>query len=159
MTFDNGKTIIRLRLRVFLATILLIVFIYFAFLGKELKFPVLGLGTEAWTAIILGLYFVIAFYPLALKYKFFYFSDDGPSLVFRYYPVGIFGGKKSSIEIPKSEFVAYKITNYMILFRKLSLSRKIDRRVAQYPDIHLGSLTRKELSKLRSSLDSFSKPE
>ena len=78
MTFDNGKTIIRLRLRVFIASILLIIFIFFAYLEKDLRFPVLGLGEGAWTALVLGLYIILAFYPLALNYKYFYYSDDGP---------------------------------------------------------------------------------
>lgn len=155
MTFDNSKTIISLRLRVFIATILLIIFIFFAFLEKKINFPVLGLGVDAWTIIILLVYATLAFYPLALKYKYFYYSDDGPNLVFRYYPVGLFAGKKNSVEIPKNEFSGYKIEAYFLLFKKITLSRKIDRRIAQYPEIHLGSLRKNELIKLASSLDSF----
>lgn len=131
MTFDNGKTIIALRLRVFIATILLIVFIFFAFLEKKIKFPVLGLDVDGWTIIILLVYATLAFYPLALKYKYFYYSDDGPNLVFRYYPVGLFAGKKNSVEIPKKELAAYKIESYFLLFKKITLSRKIDRRIAR----------------------------
>ena len=157
MTFDNGKTIIGLRLRVFIASILLVVFIFFAYLEKDLKFPVLGLGSEAWTAIVLGLYSMLAFYPLAFNYKYFYYSDDGPNLVFRYYSVGIFPGKKSSIEIPKEEFAGYKLEYYWIFLRKISLARKTDRKVLQYPEIHLGSLTKKEMQKLLGSLDAFSR--
>jgi hypothetical protein len=155
MTFDNSKTIIALRLRVFIATILLIVFIFFAFLEKNIRFPVLGLDANAWTTIILLIYAGLAFYPLALKYKYFYYSDDGPNLVLRYYPVGLFSGKKNSVEIPKSEFAGYRIEAYDIFFKKIILSRKIDRRIAQYPEIHLGSLRKKEVYKLTSSLDSF----
>ena len=155
MTFDNSKTIISLRLRVFIATILLIVFVFFVFLEKNIHFPVLGLGSDAWTAIVLIIYASLAFYPLVLKYKYFYYSDDGPNLVFRYYPVGLFAGKKNSVEIPKSEFAAYKIEKYFLFLKKITLSRKIDRRIAQYPEIHLGSLRKKELNKLASSLDSF----
>lgn len=156
MTFDNGKTIIALRLRLFLATVLLIVFIYFAFLGKELKFPVLGLTANAWITILLSIYAILAFYPLVLNYKFFYYSDDGPNLVFRFYPVGIFGGKKSSVEIPKTEFDGYTVENYAGIFKMIVLSRNIDRRSAQYPPIHLSALKRKEIRKITSSLDLYS---
>lgn len=155
MTFDNSRTIISLRLRVFIASILLIVFVFFTFLETKINFPVLGLDSDAWTAIVLIIYAGLAFYPLVLKYKYFYYSDDGPNLVFRYYPVGLFTGKKNSVEIPKSEFVAYKIEKYFLFLKKITLSRKIDRRIAQYPEIHLGSLRKKEFNKLASSLDSF----
>lgn len=156
MTFDNGKTIIALRLRVFLATILLIIFIFFAYLEKDLKFPLLGMGSGAWTTILLFIYAIMAFYPLAFNYKFFYFSDDGPNLVFRYYPVGIFVGKKSSVEIPKSEFAGYNLSDHMLIFKKLVLARKLDRKVAQYPEIHLSSLRKKEIKILVSTLDLYS---
>lgn len=156
MTFDNGRTIIALRLRLFLATVLLIVYIYFVFFGKELKFPVLGLESNVWTIIVMSLFIIIAFYPLALNYKFLYYSDDGPDLVFRFHPVGIFGGKRNSIEIPKADFAGYKVESYLLGFKIIKLSRKIDKRIAQYPPIHLSALYKKEVKKLFSSLDFFS---
>jgi hypothetical protein len=156
MTFDNGRTIIALRLRLFLATVLLIVYIYLVFFGKELKFPLLGLESNAWTIIVMSLFIFIAFYPLAFNYKFIYYSDDGPNLVFRFHPVGIFGGKRNSIEIPKTDFAGYKVESYMLGFKMIKLSRKIDKRVAQYPALHLSALYKKEVDKLFSSLDSFS---
>ncbi len=156
MTFDNGRTIIALRLRLFIATVLLIVYLYLVYFGKELRFPLLGLEAGAWTTIVLAIFTIIAFYPLALNYRYFYFSDDGPVLVFRYYSVGFFAGKKQSVEIPKNEFAGYKTENYLGLFKKIILARKIDRKIAYYPLIHLSSLKKKEIVKLLSSLDSFS---
>ncbi len=156
MTFDNGRTIISLRLRLFIATVLLIVYLYLVYFGKELNFPLLGLESNVWTTIILIIYTIIAFYPLVLNYSYIYFSDDGPLIVFRYYTVGMFAGKKQSIEIPRKEFAGYKIENHLVFFKKIILSRKIDRRIANYPSIHLSSLRKKEMVKLLSSLDSFS---
>ena len=63
-----------------------------------------------------------------LKYRYIYFSDDGPIIIFRYYSVGIFKGKRNSIEIPKREFAGYKIENYtLVIFKMIILKRKIDR--------------------------------
>ena len=155
MTFDNGKTIIALRLRVFIATVLLIIYVYFAFLGKELKFPVAGISVSGWTSILLSLYFIISFYPLFFKYRYIYFSDDGPEIIIRYYSVGLVQGPKRSIEIPKSDFEGFTVSPFLGVFRMLTLRRRIDRRIASYPPVHLGALSRKEIARITDALDSI----
>ncbi|MEZ5001198.1 MAG: hypothetical protein R2744_10230 [Bacteroidales bacterium] len=79
MTIDNGKTIIRLRLNLFIATVLFIVYLFFAYFGKSLKFPVFGLTDTELSLILVFIYLFIAFYPMLLGYNYIYFSDDGPA--------------------------------------------------------------------------------
>lgn len=122
---------------------------------KELKFPVLGLNVGAWTLIILSIYAFLAFYPMLFKYKYIYFSDDGPNIVFRFYSVGMLKGKQNTIEVPKSEFKGYSLKNYAGGLKMIILKQKIDRRVAKYPPIHLGSLKNKELNKIINSLNNI----
>lgn len=155
MTFDNAKTIISLRLRVFIATIIIITYVYFAYLGKELKFPVLGLNEGAWTLILLSIYAILAFYPMLFNYKYIYFSDDGPNIIFRFYTAGILKGKRNTVEIPKNEFAGYYIKNYAGGLKMIILKQKLDRRVADYPPIHLGSLKNKELNSIIDTLNNI----
>ncbi|MEE4114891.1 MAG: hypothetical protein V2I37_01915 [Marinilabiliaceae bacterium] len=153
MTIDNAKTIISLRLRTFAVTVLLLFWIFFAYLEKGLKFPLWGLDIGMWTFLVLFTYILVIFYPVLLKYRYIYFSDDGPSIVFRFYAAGAFKGKRNSYEIPKGEFAGYEIKNYGPGLKMIVLKRRSDRKVAMYPPVHLGSLKAKELNIIKESLD------
>ncbi len=156
MTFDNGKTIINLRLRLFIATILFLVYVFLAYLGKNIKFPLAGYSDTVWTLTIAVIYIGIAFLPLLLKYKYIYYSDDGPKIIFRYYSIGMFQGKKNSVEIPKVDFAGYEMKKYYLgLVKAILLSQKMDRRIARYSPVFLSSLSRKEMRNILSSLDKF----
>ena len=155
MTIDNSKTIIRLRLNLFIATVLFIVYLFFAYFGKSLKFPVLGLTDTQLSLILVAIYLFIALYPMLFGYNFIYFSDDGPSVVLRYYSVGILKGKKKSIEIEKSRFAGYRKSGFF-LSQKISLVERHMRREATYPPVNITSLNSKERKKLFTMLDSNS---
>lgn len=154
MTFDNSLTIIRLRLRVFIATILFLVYIFLAYFGEVIKFPLLGFSDTNLTLALIIIYIWIASLPMILKYKFIYYSDDSNKIIFRYYSVGLLKGKKSSIEIPKTDFAGYEIKRYFAgMIIAIFLSQKMDRRIARYSPVYLSSLSRKETRKILSSLD------
>lgn len=156
MTFDNGKTIISLRLRVFIATVLFVVYLFFSYFEKIIKFPIAGYSFTAWTLLLTGIYLTIAFYPLLFNYKYIYFSDDGPSIIFRFYSVGIIQGKKNLIEIPKRDFEGYMFNRILGgIFTSITLKQRIDLKTSKYPPIHLSSLTRSELKKLKSALEKY----
>ncbi|TFH38891.1 MAG: hypothetical protein E4G95_02530 [Bacteroidia bacterium] len=158
MTIDNGKTIIRLRLNVFIATVLFIIYLYFAYYGRGLKFPLLGFTATQLSLILLGIYFLVAFYPMILGYNYLYFSDDGPSIVLRYYSAGIIKGRKNSIEIPRKTFVGYKISGNLFS-KKIALIQRLDRRDAVYPPINITSLNSDERKRLFAMLDKYGQPE
>lgn len=158
MTFDNSKTIINLRLRLFIATLLMLVYVYVVYYGKQLRFPVLGIEESSATLLLVVAYLLLAFLPLMLKYKYLYFSDDGASIILRYYSVGIFSGSKNSVEIPKAEFKTYKIReHYGGLVRSLLLYRMMGNKTAGYPPVYISSLSKSELGKLRKALDKYVK--
>jgi len=154
MTIDNGKTIIRLRLNVFIATVLFIIYLFFAYFGKSLKFPLFGLTDTQCTLILIGIYLIVAFYPLFLRYNYIYFSDDGPSILLRYYTVGLIKGKKRSIEIPKKSFMGYRSSGFFFT-KRIALIQKLDKRTAVYPDVYITSLSSSERSKLYNMLDNY----
>ena len=108
MTFDNSKTIISLRIKLFGATVIILAYIVLTYIAKMIKYPLLGMSDTTWTLILVGLYLAYAFMPMILNYQYIYFSDEGENIVFRYFTAGIVGGRKNSIEINKRSFSGYK---------------------------------------------------
>lgn len=64
MTFDNSKTIINFRIRLFFATLFAITWIALAYLIKLIKFPLLGIDDGIWTLVIMVIWALIAFMPM-----------------------------------------------------------------------------------------------
>ncbi len=108
MTFDNSKTIISMRIKLFGATVFILAFIVLTYIAEMIKYPLLGMSDTAWTLILLGLYLAYALMPMILNYQYISFSDEGESIVIRYFTAGIIGGRKNSIEINKQSFSGYK---------------------------------------------------
>jgi hypothetical protein len=153
MTFDNTRTIISLRIRIFIATVLLLGYIVLAYLIEIIKFPLLGMSDTIWTVILVSIYLVLAFYPMALNYQYIYYSDDGDYIIFRYFTTGIVSGKKNSIEISKSSFAGYKKESaFFGLDKSLILYQQLTEGVAKYPPVYISILTRKERAKVLNSL-------
>jgi hypothetical protein len=159
MTFDNSKTIISLRIKLFGATVLLLTFLALAYVVMLIKFPLLGFNESFWTVILVGIWLVLALMPIILNYQFISYSDDGEYIVFRYFTAGIVGGRKNSVEINKTTFSGYKIeTKFFGLIQSIILSQNIQGRVANYPPVYISALNRKEKEKIIKSLNQCSSP-
>lgn len=153
MTFDNSKTIIGVRIRLFAATVLLLAFIILTYAARLIKFPLLGLSDTTWTLILVAIYLVIAFLPMILNYQYIYYSDDNEKIVFRYFTSGIVGGKKNSVEVYKSDFAGYKTeTGFMGMTSKIILFQKVGQGIAKYPPVHITALNKDERSRMYASL-------
>lgn len=160
MTFDNGKTIIKLRLRLFIATIIMLIYVFLVYFGKHLKFPIIGISETTATLTLVAIYLVLALSPLLLKYKYIYFSDDGRNIIFRYYSVGLYSGKKNSVEIPKDEFTGYKINRQLAgLIKSIRLYRLVKNRKASYMPVYLSSLKKPEVNRISNALNKYIKQE
>lgn len=156
MTFDNSKTIISVRIRLFTATVLFLAFIILTFPAHIIKYPLLGMNETVWTVILAICYVIFLFYPMLLNYQYIYYSDDGENIVFRYFNSGIAGGKKNSVEIPKNIFSGYRIEKRSFgLNISLILYQRMQEGVAKYPPIYITSLTREEKAKIKRSLNSY----
>ncbi len=156
MTFDNSKTIIKLRLRLFIATLVMLVYFYVVYFGKQLRFPVFGIEEFGATLTLITIYVLIAFLPLLLRYKYIYYSDDGNSIILRYYSVGLFSGKKNSVEIPKKNFTGYKTKRHFPgLIISLQLFCFLGNKKAGYPPIYISSLSKPEREKIMNSLNTY----
>lgn len=156
MTFDNSKTIIKLRIRLFIATIIMIAYIFVVYFGKQLRFPIFGIQEYHATLTLVAAYIILTFLPVLLKYKYIYFSDDGKNIIFRYYSVGFLSGKKNSVEIPKGEFMGFKlIRTYAGLLKSIQLLRLMGNKKASYPPVYVSSLKKSELKKIIAALDKY----
>ncbi len=156
MTFDNSKTIISVRIRLFAATVLFLVYIVLAFVAGWIPFPLLGLSDSVWTVILAACYLIYLLFPMYLNYQYIYFSDDGNDLIFRYFNAGIVGGRKNSVEISKRTFSGYKIEKKLFgLNQYIILFQRIQEGVAKYPPIYISSLTTEEKNKIVRSLNRY----
>jgi hypothetical protein len=156
MTFDNSKTIISLRIKLFAATVALMAYLAVAYIIKLVRFPFLGMSDTIWTIIFVGIWVILAFMPLVLNYQFISYSDDGDYIVFRYFTSGIVGGKKNSVEINKTTFSGYKIETSLFGFvQSIVLFQKFPQGVAKYPPVYISALKPDERQKLIKSLNIY----
>jgi hypothetical protein len=88
--------------------------------------------------------------------QYVYFSDDGETIIFRYYTAGIFEGKKNSIEINKRTFSGFALEKkFLGLIQSVTLYQQLQQGVATYPPVYISSLKRDERARIIKSLNSF----
>jgi hypothetical protein len=157
MTFDNGKTIIGLRLRGLAATIVFLVYIVLIYVGRLIRFPIAGFQESTSTIVLSGLYLLIILLPTFLRKMYIYYSDDGDNIVIKYFYAGMITGKKNSIIINKKTFAGYTIEKGFLGFlQSIVLTQRMKQGIAKYPPVSLSSLNRKEKENILNSLDSYS---
>jgi hypothetical protein len=157
MTFDNSKTIIGMRIRLFFATIVLLAWVAVVYVAKLIKSPILGIDDSIWTLILVLIWLLVALFPMVLNYQFIFYSDEGDAIIFRYFPAGIVGGKKSSVEISKSTFAGFKTEKkYFGLSKSIVLYQKLMQGVAKFPPIYISALSREQYGKLVHALNQYS---
>ena len=159
MTFDNSRTIISLRIKLFGATVVLLAYLSIAYIARLIKFPLLGMSDTVWTISLIGIWVILAFMPMVLNYQFLSYSDEGDYLVFRYFTAGIAGGRKNSVEINKTTFSGYKVeTRFFGFIQSIILFQKVQGGVANYPPVYISALTREEKEKVIKSLNLYAQP-
>jgi hypothetical protein len=157
MTFDNSKTIIGVRIKIFFATILLLAWVGIVYFAQLIKSPILGLDDSIWTLGLVIVWILIAFLPMILNYQFIFFSDDSNDIVFKYFTAGIVGGKKNTVEINKGTFAGFRIeSKYFGMTKSLILFQKLAQGVAKFPPIYITALTKDQQSRLIHALSQYS---
>jgi hypothetical protein len=156
MTFDNSRTIISLRIKLFAATIIFLAYIILTYVAEKIKFPLLGMSDTRWTVILVALYLFFAFLPMFLNYQYISYSDEGEKIIFRYFSAGMLGGRKNSVEINKLSFSGYEMeSSFFGLIKSITLFQKFKEGVAKYPPVYISALTREEKAKIIRSLNSY----
>lgn len=156
MTFDNSKKIYSLRIRMFVTLVLLFTYLALSYIAKLITFPLLGMSDTLWTLILVAIFIYVAFSPIVYNYQFVWFSDEGESIIMRYFTAGIVGGKKNSVQIDKNLFAGYTTESKLFgLSTNLILYQKLGQDVAKYPPIYISALSREQRSKLFSALNLY----
>ncbi|MDQ1296743.1 MAG: hypothetical protein QG611_722 [Bacteroidota bacterium] len=156
MTFDNSKKIYSLRIRMFVVIVLLFTYLALSYIAKLITFPLLGMSDSAWTLILVAIFIYFAFSPMLYNYQYVWFSDEGETIVFRYFTAGIVGGKKNSVKIEKNLFAGYKTESKLFgLSKSIILFQKLGQSVAKYPPVYISALSREQRYRLLSSLDLY----
>ncbi len=156
MILNNSKSVINLKILRRMAIILFLAFFLLGYIAKVIKFPLLGINQTIWTVFVLVLFTAIMFLPVLLNFQYVYFSDEGETIIFRYYTAGIFEGKKNSIEINKRTFSGFALEKkFLGLIQSVTLYQQLQQGVATYPPVYISSLKRDERARIIKSLNSF----
>jgi hypothetical protein len=156
MKLDNSKAIISFRIRLFTVTVLYLGYIILSYAAKAFKLTLFGLSDTTWTIILAAVWLFIALLPMILNYQYITYSDEGDTIIFRYFTAGIVGGKKNSVEINKRTFAGYKTEKKLFgLVTSIILFQNFKEGVAKYPPIYISALNKEERAKVLRSLNLY----
>ena len=86
-------------------------------------------------------------------YHYIYFSDNGNKIVFRFYSMQLFSGKKQTIEMYKKDFVKFQTSSLLFKMRDyLIVYQKLKKGIAKYPPISITGLSKKDKANLKNQL-------
>ncbi|HBH83291.1 MAG: hypothetical protein A2X05_13585 [Bacteroidetes bacterium GWE2_41_25] len=156
MKLDNSKTIISFRIKLFAVTVLFLAYIILSYAAKMFKLTLFGMSDTFWTIILAAIWLFVALLPMFLNYQYVSYSDEGDTIIFRYFTSGIVGGKKNSVEIDKRTFAGYKTEKKLFgLVWSITLYQNFKEGVAKYPTIYISALKKEERSKIIRSLNLY----
>jgi len=158
MTIENQKTVIRIFLRKMLLAIITVVIIV-AMLATDWFAPdLLGITQYQWIILVAAAYIFLSVGSWLRGMNYFFFSDKGDKLIFRYYPIRPLGRRKKAVQIPKTALAKYEISRANMGLKKvLILHQHVKNKVAKYPPIGITSLTGDELSRLEQQLSQYAR--
>ena len=156
MIIENSKTTIKIRLRIFLASVIVVALIAIIYTTRILINPIWDLNKSQWSFILVGVFVLILLFNNFRDFHYIFFSDNGNNIVFKFYSMRIFSGKKNTIEIHKKDFVKFqrnsslfKMRDYLIIYQKLKKG------IAKYPPISITGLSKKDKAKLINQLSLY----
>jgi hypothetical protein len=156
MILNNGNSVINLKIVRRTSIVIFLAFLVIIYVAEIIKFPLLGMSRVTWTVIVLIIFLLIIFLPAVLKYQYINFSDEGESIIFRYYSTGIIPGNKNSVEINKKTFSGFTLEKkFFGLIQSITLYQAVKEGVAKYPAIYISALKREEKVRILKSLNSF----
>jgi len=119
--------------------------------------------TEFWltkyhVAIFISAIYILVNWVNYMKRPYYVaYSDQGGTIVVRYYPISMFTSRKNSIEIPKQQFVKYELRPFFLKTQHyLILYQNFREKVVPYPKISLSAMEKVDREKMLKSLDKLS---
>jgi hypothetical protein len=156
MTINNSKSVINLKILQRTSIIVYLILLALAFAAMIIRFPLLGISRAVWTIIFTACFLIIIFLPVLLNYQYIYFSDEGDSIIFRYYSAGLFEGKKNSVEIGKKTFSGFTFDKkFFGLVQSITLYQRLKEGIAKYPPIFISALKHQDKESILQSLNSY----
>jgi hypothetical protein len=156
MTLNNSKSIINLKISRRASLIVYAAFLLLAFVARIIKFPLLGIGLTGWTIFFTASFLAIILIPLLLDYHYIFYSDEGDSIIIRYYSTGLLEGKKNSIEIDKRNFSGFTLEKkFFGLNQSITLYQRHKKGVAKYPPVFINAMKQADRIKMLKSLNSY----
>jgi len=102
------------------------------------------------------LFLIFNWFQYKMEYTYFYFSNNGKNLIFRFYSLRNFYGKPKTIEISRTCFMKYDIaTSFFNTKESLVLYQRTTKGVAKYPPISLTLLSKRQKTELKRALFSI----
>jgi hypothetical protein len=156
MIINNSKSVINLKIIRRTSIIIYLTFLVLAFAAMIIKFPLLGMSRAAWTIFVTACFLMIIFVPVLLNYQYIFFSDEGNTIIFRYYETGFIAGKKNSVEIGKKTFSGFTLDKKLFgVIQCITLYQRLKEGVAKYPPIYISALNRQDKARILESLNSY----
>lgn len=156
MTLDNGKRLVSFRILSLITTVLFVVYMLLAYFAKILGRYMPSDTLNLITIIISALYLSSVLWPVIWQYKYIYFSDDGNSIILRWYSVGLISGESKSIEIPKNAFAGFeKSKKYFGFYSYITLYQYFQNRRAGYPPVIITALKNRQIKKIIEALECY----
>lgn len=159
MIINNKKAATNFQLRRLLVLFLLTVIIVLLYNLRLFHEPFLGIERNVYTILFVIVYMIYYLTGIVRNHHFFLYSDNGSKLVFRFYSLRPMTKKQSAIEIDKTLFTGFSISNSWFGFiRRLYLSQRMPNdTIANYKPISISLLNRKQIKDLERSLLSYGK--
>lgn len=155
MTIENSDAVIRIQMqkRIFAILIALPIALFYATNLGDYLYGLTGVSRQILSFVLLGLYLSFYIYHIIIKSSYLYYSDENSRVVIRFYLLNPFNSKKNSYEIPKKQFVKFRLKKSLYNLREeVFVYQNISGTVAQYPPFSLSSLTNSQKQKLIKSL-------
>ncbi len=155
MILNNSKSVISLKIIRRASIIFFLAYLVIVYAARIIRFPLLGIDKTTLTIVVSAIFLIIMIIPEILNYQYIYFSDEGESIIFRYYSAGLITGKKNSVEINKRTFSGFTIDKkFFGLVERITLYQRLREGIAKYPPIFLSALKRADKARIIRSLNS-----
>ena len=155
MILNNSKSVISLKIIRRASIIIFLAYLVLVYAARIIRFPLLGIDKTTLTIVVSAIFLMIMIIPEIMNYQYIYFSDEGESIIFRYYSAGLITGKKNSVEINKRTFSGFTIDKkFFGLVERITLYQRLREGIAKYPPIFLSALKRADKARIIRSLNS-----
>ncbi len=158
MIIDNKTRVIKNRKMLLMQPIILILFIAILLFSNIWIYPIFGVSRYHIIILLCIVYVVLVVLSYIRDYGYFYFNNQGDSLVFRYYSLKpfSFNSQHKQIEIKKETFKKYELQNQMLGLKEgIVIYQKVGGKIAKYPSISISALNKDDKIKLVEALNSL----